>query len=438
MGKYFGTDGIRGKYGTEITAKLAFKVGNALGNTLKTAKIVIGQDTRKTGELITLAFSCGVMSAGGTVTNVGICPTAEISYLTKKLNFDYGVVISASHNPAIYNGIKIFNSSGKKVCDDFENLLESKFNNQTFADFENVGSYKIDENLKDEYINFLSKTFDFTLTSKKIVLDMSNGASFFIAKKLFEEKGATVISIGDEPNGININLNVGATNIDAVKNAVLKNNADYGYAYDGDSDRVVAIDSLGNVYDGDKLIYILACYFNDIGKLKPKKVVGTILSNMGLELALEKKGITMIRTGVGDKNVSTNLEKCNLLIGGEPAGHIIVFDLLPTGDGVLNSLLISFVMEYYGKQLSEFVDFEVFEQVSINVEVQDKGKVLGDEKLKRYINNFQRGLENFGRVVVRASGTEPCIRVMVETKNKIVSENVASKLATIIKEIDSL
>lgn len=436
MGKYFGTDGVRGEYGKKLTAELSFKIGNSLAKTGRGLKFLIGKDTRKTGDVLELAFACGVISAGSDVTCVGICPTAGVSFLTKHFGFDFGIVISASHNPSNYNGIKIFDKSGKKIDENFELFIEEGLNDLKFVDFSNVGKLKYDENLVEEYYSFLNKLFDFDMSKKKIVLDMANGASFKIAKRLFENKGATVISIGDFPNGVNINLNCGATNVEKLKNEVLKTNSSYGFAYDGDSDRLIAIDENGMVVDGDKLLYIFANFYKFQGKLESQKVVGTVLTNMGLELALAENKIKLERVKVGDRNISEKLERENLLLGGEQAGHIIIGDIMPTGDGILSSLLLAFIVEYMGEPLSKLCDFELFKQVNLNIQVKNQSEILKNKELISCIENYQKKLNGVGRIVVRTSGTEPCIRVMVESSDDKLSNDVANEIARQIKFVD--
>lgn len=436
MSKYFGTDGIRGRFGKELTIELAYFVGNSLGSLGKKLKILVGKDTRISGDAIELAFSTGVIVSGASVTSVGICPTAGIAYLTSKFKFDYGVVISASHNPAEYNGIKIFDKLGKKISSELENEIESKLGALKIETLENLGTFTCDEQLTENYITFLDKLFDFSLISKTIALDMANGASSFIAKRLFENKGAKVIAVSNLPNGLNINENSGATHIENLIKTVKKSNADYGFSYDGDSDRVIAVDENGKIFDGDRILYIISNFYKLTNKNFKPMVVGTILTNMGLEQALFEKGIGLERTDVGDKNICKMIEEKSLLLGGEQSGHIIVRDLLPTGDGILNSLLLSFILEYTGKTFSELCSYKEFNQVCKNVRVKDKNKILDNEKLKRYVSNFEKGLENIGRLVVRASGTEPVIRIMVEAKDDEVSNNVAEKLLDIINEIN--
>lgn len=436
MGVFFGTDGLRGKVNKDLSFDIAYKVGNALGALKPKAKVIIGRDTRKTGELLTLGVSGGLVNTGASVTDVGVCPTAGVAYLTKSLGFDYGVVISASHNPAEYNGIKIFDSTGTKVSDRVETQIERNFLHEVAVDSKDVGSYEYLPRTVLHYVDFLSQSIHTSLAGKTIVLDCSNGASYKIAPAVFRDNHAKIIATYCKPNGLNINDKCGSLNIEKLQKYVLKYKADMGFAFDGDSDRLIAVDEKGNVIDGDKLIYILAKNYQAEGKLTIPTVVGTRHTNMGVEKALNNLGINMLRTEIGDKYVSQKLEEKGLLIGGEQSGHVFIKDILPTGDGVLNALVMAELITKSGKTFSENLDIELYKQVNINVKVQDKMRVINSEALADATEREEQLLGKDGRIMIRVSGTEPYIRIMVETQNQALSQECADRLKAVIEEIN--
>ena len=436
MGKYFGTDGIRGKYNEELTVDLAFKVGNAISRLGEKIKIVIGKDTRKSGDALIASFSSGALCGGASVTNVGVCPTACISYLTTKFEFDFGVIITASHNPAIYNGIKVFSKSGRKIDSALEEKIEELMSNSHFASYLDVGTYVYSPKLIDSYVGYIDSLFKMDLTGKKIVLDCSNGASSFVAEKLFKMKNADVVLLGGSPNGININENCGALHTENLQKKVTELNANFGYAYDGDADRIIAVTEKGDVLSGDVLIYIFGMYLQKKEKLNPPIVVGTRQTNMGLENELSSKGIQLIRTDIGDKYISLEIEKQGLMLGGETAGHIIINDFLPTGDGVLNSMFLTYIMETTKTKLSDYQNLKLYEQVNLSIEVNNKDLVMESEKLNSFIKMKQYSLDGLGRILVRKSGTEPCIRIMVESADYEKSKEIASQIYQKMIEID--
>lgn len=436
MGVFFGTDGLRGKVNDDLSFDIVYKCGNALGAESIGRKILIGRDTRLSGELLTLAFASGAMNAGASVVDVGVCPTAGISYLTKQLGFDYGVVISASHNPAEFNGIKIFNSEGTKLGDKKEEQLEKKFLKNIVVNYSKLGTFSYEPNLVNLYKRFLINSSNQCLKGLKIVLDCSNGASSQIAPAVFKKLGASIVAIGRKPNGLNINKDCGSLNIENLQRNVLRFNADIGFAFDGDSDRIIAVDENGKVIDGDMIIYLLAKEYKAEGKLNPSMVVGTRHTNMGVEKALLKNGISLIRTDIGDKYVCAKLDEKDLLIGGEQSGHIVIKDRLQTGDGILNAIIISNICAKYNKKLSEFFDFEKYNQVNINVKVMDKMRVINSEELSEVTEAEERKLGKDGRIMIRISGTEPYIRVMVESLDVSLSKSIAEKLSNVVSKID--
>lgn len=436
MGVFFGTDGIRGKVNDDLSYDVAYKCGNAVAAKYPNAKILIGRDTRISGSMITLAFACGAMNGGATVTDIGVCPTAGISYLTNTLGYDLGVVISASHNPSEFNGIKVFDKNGLKLGDKKETELEKRFLKELVVDNDKIGTYSYEPRIVVKYENFLSKSIKQSLKGLTIVLDCSNGASYKLAPAVFRDNGARIIATYCKPDGLNINKDCGSLHTERLQRYVKKYKADMGFAFDGDSDRVIAVDDNGNVVDGDLLIYMLALDYKKQGKLNPSIVVGTRHTNMGVEEALKNKGIELIRTDIGDKYVSAKLVEKKLLIGGEQSGHIFVKDKLPTGDGILNALHIASICARDNKKLSSYFDFDVYKQCNMNVVVDDKMKVINSDLLAREINEEEKELENKGRIMIRLSGTEPCVRVMVETKDYKLSQTIATRLSNIIRDID--
>ena len=436
MGLFFGTDGLRGKVNGDLSYQVLYKCGNALGARYPGSKILIGRDTRSTGSFVTLAFASGVMNAGCNVTDVGVCPTAGVSYLTKLLGFDFGVVVSASHNPCEFNGIKIFDAEGKKLGDKREEELEKRFLTEVAVRFDKVGEFFHKPQLVKFYRDFLSESISDSLHGKTIVLDCSNGASFKLAPAIFKKKGARVISTSCKPNGLNINKECGSLYIQNLQKIVKKHNADMGFAFDGDSDRVVAVDEKGRVVDGDKIIFLFALNYQEKGLLCPAVVVGTRHTNMGVENALKRRGIELVRTDIGDKYVSAKLSERNLLIGGEQSGHVFLRDKLVTGDGILNALQIASICAEKNKPLSSFFDFELFKQCNINVEVRDKMRIINSEKLSAVQDEEEKKIGKNGRIMIRVSGTEPYIRVMTETKDEKLSKETAERIADVVRKLN--
>lgn len=438
MGVFFGTDGLRGKVNDDLSFDIVYKCGNALGAEKPGARVIIGRDTRLSGEFLTLAFSCGLINAGASVTDVGICPTAGVSYLTKTLGYDFGVVISASHNPAEFNGIKIFNSEGVKLGDKLEEHLEKRFLKNVMVSYSKLGNYNYLPNLVKKYKEFLISSSENGLKGLKIVLDCSNGASSNIAPHIFKSLGASVISTGKKPDGLNINKDCGSLHIENLVHIVKSHGADMGFAFDGDSDRLIAVDETGRVVDGDLILYILATEYKAKDKLNPPVVVGTRHTNMGVEKALKSKGIDLIRTDIGDKYVCQKLEEKGLLLGGEQSGHIIVKDRLQTGDGILNAIILADICRSHNAKLSKMIDFENYAQVNINVKVADKMRVINSEELAEVIDREEQKLGQDGRLMIRVSGTEPFIRVMVESKDQKLSQTTAERISRIVSKIDNL
>ena len=436
MGIFFGKDGIRGKINDDFSREIAYKCGNALGGKYPSSRILIGRDTRGTGDFVALSFATGVMNAGSSVVDVGVCPTAGISYLTSLLGFDFGVVISASHNYAEYNGIKIFDKTGRKIGDKFEDELEKMFLKEIVVSYDKVGSFEYNPRLILHYEKFLSKSINVSLKGKTIVLDCANGAGFKLAPAVFRDNNARIIATFCKPDGLNINKSCGALNIARLQRYVQKYKADMGFAFDGDADRLIAVDEQGNVVDGDKLLFLLASDYLEKGKLTENQVVGTRHTNIGVEKALSQKGVVLIRSDIGDKYVSSKMIENRILVGGEQSGHLILADKLPTGDGILNALQVAAICVEQGKRLSEFFDFEMYEQKNINVDVFDKIRIVNSERLAKITEDEEKKIAGNGRIMIHVSGTEPCIRVMVETRDANLSAEVAERIANGIKEIN--
>lgn len=430
MSIHFGTDGIRGKFGEDLTIDIAYKCGNSLNGNL-----IIGRDTRQSGIEIVKAFTKGALDAGCNVTEIGVCTTPCVAYLTLNKNFDYGIMITASHNPAEYNGIKIFSGKGLKLSQDIEKSIENHINNAQ-VNLYNTGIYNKAPTLLDEYVNFIKSTAKTNFNNIKVVLDCANGASYDIAPKVFKSLGAEVVAISCTPDGTNINLNCGSLHPDNLVDAVLKNKANFGFAFDGDADRILAVDEEGNILDGDKLMYFFAKYYLAEGKLTNKQVVGTVMSNLGVEKALNNMGISLVRTNVGDKYVSEALINNNLLIGAEQSGHIILYDIFPTGDGVLNAIQVVNACVQSNKKLSQFIDYKPYKQTTINVFVKDKDAIMQKTELTKQVSTQNNKIAGQGRILVRKSGTEPCIRVMVESASQDICNKYSQELVEFIKDLD--
>lgn len=434
MGIYFGTDGIRGVVNEFLTADLAFKCGNAVAE--KGQKIVIGGDTRTTREFLTSSFSSGVMSAGANIVDIGVCTTPGISYITKTLKMDYGVVVSASHNPPQYNGIKIFDSTGVKLGDDREDALERKFVRQKHNAFPDIGRYSQKFSFVRLYENYLVSVADCNLKGFKILLDCANGASYKIAPRVFRELGAEVIAVHCKNDGEKINQKCGSTCPEEMARLVKKYGADAGFSFDGDADRIIACDENGEIIDGDVIIFMLAKYLKQQGMLRDNKVVGTRHTNKGLEEDLKNEGINLIRTDIGDKYVIAKMEEENLSLGGEKSGHIIFRDYASTGDGILTGIKLAEMLKKSGKKLSELSLVHLYPQANIDCIVTDKMKIINNGLLTSKIEEVEKALGDSARVMVRVSGTEPKIRIMVECKDEDVALKCAKEIENVVHSVD--
>lgn len=423
MGIFFGTDGIRGIVGEDLSYELALKCGKALAKLKPNCKVIVGRDTRSSGQMLSQSICLGLVLGGATVTEIGMASTPSISYLTTNLGYDFGVVISASHNPAEYNGIKIFDSTGQKLTDKQEVKIEKLMVHDSVVDYSNIGKYVYKPAIIDKYIDFLCAQVD-SLTGLNIAIDCANGASKKIAKKVFTRLGANVHFLG-MAGGEKINYKCGATYPQKVANFVKKHGLDYGFSFDGDADRIVMVGTSGQIYSGDNILYCLA---NNKKLFNNNIVVGTALSNLGLELALKQKNITLERADVGDKYVIEKMQQLKTNIGGEQSGHIIVSNLLPTGDGLLVAILLCNIIT--NNNPDKYMNFKAFPQIMINVETSDKIRAMGSEELSKAITYATEELSGMGRVLVRPSGTENKIRIMVEAQNQARALTLAQYIAS--------
>lgn len=437
---YFGTDGIRGKFGQmPITPEFALKLGFAAGKVLKRNSpknkpiVVMGKDTRLSGYILEAALQAGLNAAGVYVHLLGPLPTPAIAHLTRALHAHAGIVISASHNPYFDNGIKFFSGEGKKLPDALQNEINQELEKDlVIDDTANLGKSVRVEDANGRYIEFCKSTFPyhFDLNDLKIVVDCANGAAYSVGPSVFRELGAKVIPLFNEPDGLNINENCGSTHPEFLQKAVVDHQADLGIAFDGDADRVVMVDKNGQLVDGDHILYILATQV----KNKPAGIVGTVMSNMALELALQKADVGFVRAKVGDRYVLQALEENGWVTGGEPSGHILTLDKSTTGDAIIAALQVLTVMVEQAKALHELVaDFELFPQVLINVRLQQMIEPYSIPALVEEFEKAEQQLKGRGRILIRKSGTEPVIRVMVEGDQQQEVDAIANHLADAVR-----
>ncbi len=437
MGLFFGTDGLRGRVNEDLTQNIAYKIGNALSILTENPTVIIGSDTRISNTYLTLSVANGAMSGGAKVIDVGVVPTAGIAYITKIVGADYGIVISASHNSGEYNGIKIFNSKGYKLSDKEEERIERCFIREKVNAFPNIGSYEQNFNLAKIYKKFLIDASENKLKGKTIVLDGAFGAAHRIAPEVFRKLGANVIAANCVNDGLKINDNCGALYPENLIKRVFRYKADMGFAFDGDADRLIAVDEKGNIIDGDKIILGLAKYFKQLGKLKKDTVVGTSHTNMAIEEDLKNNGISLIRTDIGDKYVLAKLLEKDLSLGGEQSGHVIIKDLATTGDGILTAIIVANMVINEKTTMSETLKIDLYPQVNKNVIVEDKFRIMNNEELSKEVTKYNAELAGRGRIMIRASGTEPKIRVMVESKDKALNEEIANSIVGMVKRINA-
>lgn len=425
MGVMFGTDGVRGIANKDLTPDLAMRIGRAGAHVLARgkagARIVIGRDTRISGDMLEGALLAGICSAGVDVLKVGIIPTPAVAYLIRELRANGGVVISASHNPGDDNGIKLFGSNGYKLPDGMEDEIEKLVNDPSSILSpigSSIGRCIEVHDAAERYVKFLIESVPVDLTGLTIVLDCAHGAAFQVAPQVLEELGARVIPIFNHPNGLNINRGCGSTHLGALQKKVLELGADLGLAHDGDADRVLAVDSEGRIVDGDQIMVICARHLKSTGRLKQNRVVTTVMSNMGLHLALREDGINVLETKVGDRYVLEECLRSGATFGGEQSGHILFLDYNTTGDGLLTALNLLSVLQEQEKPLAELAaQMEKLPQILENVRVGNKNEVMSSPVIFNAIKMAEEKLAGEGRVLVRPSGTEPLVRVMAEGRN---------------------
>lgn len=451
MRKYFGTDGIRRIANTELTPELVYRVAKAGAYVLSkhtdhAPTILIGRDTRISGTLIESAMTAGFLSYGANVKLLGVIPTPAVAYLTRKLNADASVVISASHNTFEFNGVKYFSNKGTKIPDELEleieDVMDSGKLDELTAISEKIGVSEIREDLIDEYVYFFRKTFDDNIEANNVDdfvvgIDVANGATYKVAEKVFKTLGIKYKIINNKPNGININENCGSTHLEGLKQFVLDNNLSLGIAYDGDGDRCLAIDEKGNEIDGDIMLAIISNYLKQKGKLNKDTIVATVMSNLGLNKYTKKNDMRLEQTRVGDRYVLEKMQKEGYNLGGEQSGHIILLDYNPTGDGILTSLMLIQVMLENKKKASELRNIiKLYPQVLVNAKVNSDKKYdyEKNKNIKSAIEELEKEFDGNGRVLIRPSGTEPLIRVMIEGENQDYITKKARTIADLIEK----
>lgn len=443
MGKYFGTDGVRGVANLELTPELAFKLGRVGGyvltkNAQDRPKVLVGRDTRISGHMLEGALVAGLLSIGVEVMRLGVISTPGVAYLTRVMNADAGVMISASHNPVQDNGIKFFGPDGYKLTDEQELEIEKYLDSPdelprpvgkdlgTVSDYFEGGQ---------KYISYLKQTVDEDFLGIHVALDCAHGATSSLATHLFADLEADISTMGSSPDGLNINDGVGSTHPEKLAEFVLERGADVGLAFDGDGDRLIAVDENGKIVDGDQIMFIIGKYLNSKGRLNKNTIVSTVMSNMGFYKALEENGMQSVKTKVGDRYVVEEMRQNNYNLGGEQSGHIVFLDYNTTGDGLLTAIQLVNIIKVTGKRLSELAsEMKIYPQRLVNVRVTDKEAVSNNEQVKAVIEEVEAVLGNNGRVLVRPSGTEPLVRVMVEAPTEEECESYANRIANVVKE----
>ncbi|MDD6401034.1 MAG: phosphoglucosamine mutase [Lachnospiraceae bacterium] len=445
MGKYFGTDGFRGESNVDLTVEHAYKVGRFLGYYFNNkengekARIVIGKDTRRSSYMLEYSLVAGITASGADAYLMHVTPTPSVSYIVRADGFDCGIMISASHNPFYDNGIKIINASGSKMDAsvelEIEKYIDGEIPELPYATRENIGKTTDYSMGRNRYIGYLMTLPTRSFKNLRIGLDCANGASSTVAKAVFDALGAKTFVINNEPDGTNINTNCGSTHIEALQEFVVKNNLDAGFAYDGDADRCLAVDENGNIIDGDMILYICGKYLHDNGKLNNNTVVTTVMSNLGLYKAFDAEGIKYKKTAVGDKYVYECMMDEGYILGGEQSGHIIFSKNARTGDGVLTSLKLMEVMIERKTKMSELTrGLNIYPQLLVNVKVSSKALVMSDEDVLEAAKKVEETLGDDGRILLRESGTEPLIRVMVEAKTDEICKEHVDAVVKVIKD----
>ncbi|MCQ2526334.1 MAG: phosphoglucosamine mutase [Lachnospiraceae bacterium] len=447
MGRMFGTDGVRGIANEELTPQLAMQLGQAGAYVLTRQKnhkptIMVGCDTRISGDMLANALMAGACSVGANCVYVGVVPTPAVAYLTKKYMVDAGVVISASHNPVEFNGIKFFDGDGFKLPDALEDEIEAQIKSNMkdikFPIGPGVGRIKTRTEAREEYINHSVRAVNVNLGGMKIVVDCAEGASYYTSIEALTKSGADIVAIHNHPDGTNINANCGSTHMEELQARVVAENAAVGLAFDGDADRLLAVDENGKMVDGDQIMAIIGSYMKNQGKLNGDTIVATVMSNLGFSLMCQKNGITLERTAVGDRYVLERMKEIGGSLGGEQSGHIIFLDENTTGDGLLSALHLLQVMVETGKKLSELAEvMDVLPQALVNAKVANhkKDKYMEFPEIKEAIEALEAKFAGEGRVLIRPSGTEPLVRVMIEGKDQKQIQDEAEKLAALIQDI---
>ena len=447
MARMFGTDGVRGIAGTELSIDLAMKLGQAGAYVLTKEQshqptIIVGCDTRISGGMLANALMAGICSVGANAIYVGVAPTPAIAYLTKKHKVDAGVVISASHNPMEFNGIKFFNGEGYKLSDQMEDEIEALIRNDmedvTFPTGSGIGKIDYRFDIVDEYVEFEKKTVPVDLSGLKIVVDCAEGASSYTSVKALKELGADLVAIHTSPDGTNINANCGSTHMDELKARVVSEHANVGIAFDGDADRMLAVDENGKFVDGDEIMAIVGNYLKEKGKLAKDTIVVTVMTNLGFSIMGREQGINIEKTAVGDRYVLENMRANGYNLGGEQSGHVIFLDDNTTGDGLLSALHLLQVMVETGKPLSELAKvMQVLPQALVNAKVPNhkKESYMEYTEIAEAISELEKKFAGEGRVLIRPSGTEPLVRVMIGGKDQAVIDEEAHKLAELITKV---
>jgi len=442
MGKYFGTDGVRGVANRELTPELAYKIGRCGGYVLagkaERPKVVIGMDTRISGPMLEAALTAGLLSIGADVVRLGVVTTPAVAFLTRLLGADAGVMISASHNPVEDNGIKFFGSDGFKLSDEteleIERLIDAERDELPRPEGGGIGTVMSDNEAKYRYLEHLKTTVKHSFTGLRIVMDCAHGAAYELAPRIFRELGAEVIAVGTEPDGLNINAGVGSTHPEHLIAQVKAHGADLGLSYDGDADRLIAVDETGDVVDGDHVLLICGEAMRKAGKLNHDTIVTTVMANIGFFKAAESLGFKTARTAVGDRYVMEEMRRGGFNLGGEQSGHVIFLDYNTTGDGILTSLQLVDTLVASGKKLSELKTImRKYPQVLVNVRVADKSKFKGNEAIARAMAEAEAKLGDSGRVLVRPSGTESLIRVMAEGPDEAEVAAHVERIAAVVK-----
>lgn len=443
MGKYFGTDGVRGVANSELTPEFAFKLGRVGGYVLtkdakERPKVLIGRDTRISGEMLEGALVAGLLSIGAEVMRLGVISTPGVAYLTRVMNAQAGVMISASHNPVADNGIKFFGPDGFKLTDDqeaeIESLIDAEEDTLPRPIGGDIGSVTDYFEGGQKYISYLKQTVDEEFLGIHVALDCAHGATSQLATHLFADLEADISTMGASPNGLNINEGVGSTHPEKLAAFLLERGADVGLAFDGDGDRLIAVDEKGQIVDGDQIMFIIGKYLNSKGRLKKNTVVSTVMSNMGFYKALEENDMTSVQTAVGDRYVVEEMRANDYNVGGEQSGHIVFLDFNTTGDGLLTGIQLVNIMKATGKRLSELAsEMTIYPQKLVNVRVTDKYAVTQNELVAAVIAEVEADMAGNGRVLVRPSGTEPLVRVMVEAATVEACEAYVNRIADVVK-----